>query len=86
MIRRTTDRLPRKRYGGDRRLKFDSGQRELETDAEIEDWAVDTFDELEAVDDGDQDDVDEETEIKEIEPPDDEETIGDRLALEGDDE
>ena len=53
-LRRTTDRLPHTRYGRGR-LEFDAGEREVSVDEETEEWAVETFTEIERVseDDGD---------------------------------
>lgn len=52
-LRRTTDRLPHKRYGRGR-LEFESGERETSADEETEEWAAETFAEIERVpEDGD---------------------------------
>lgn len=48
-IKRTTDRLPRTRYGTDGRVEFAQGERKTEADDETEQWAVETFDEIEWV-------------------------------------
>lgn len=51
-LRRTTDRLPHVRYGTDSRVEFEQDVRESdEYDADTEEWAATTFDELERVED-----------------------------------
>lgn len=56
-LRRTTDRLPHKRYGRGR-LEFESGEREASADDETEEWAAETFAEIERVpEEGDLEDL-----------------------------